>query len=660
MEKASLEGFLLKPVVFVLILSALAVVLPWQIKPEYLIDFDKPPSSAFTRENPGEIKYNGAVINLPGAGDAGSNSYKIEFQTRGAVLDRGGLQPQMFFYVNGEQIDAFQLEIKKVIKTYTLDDISGSLKLEFQIPREQNVKLRYVKVYYLKVLQLDAKGFSFPPIDIFFKLITSMLIVFCIPLIFKCKNKTAFLIFIFYSSTVLLSLVVRRLQTAVLADLIFIISVVILGAAIVIRAIQKYLLKYSFGNDTESKYFKAFLVAAVFFLGIKLLFTLHPSLISLDLGYHTRNLKTVLSGNLNLITVYPGDIYKIPYPPLFYLLVAPFTLITSQYRLLFKIIFAVIEVLSPVLLGLIARRLFGGMKYAFWTFLSYSLIPFSYRCISAGFIAEQFAQLLFLVLVLVILKIKKYDLKTDILLIILLFAILMSHFGIVIKFYISFLALLVLSGVLKRGALPVIRLIILLTIATIATYAVFYINYNDMMLDGIKKVLANRSPIPDEMQKSVAESLVMQIKYFGRYFLLPAIAALMGMIIYTKEAAKSGIFNAANIFSKETGKKELKRKKGVLKEDLSPDDKKHYTVGLWLLLSYAFIFLLWWLTPLKVRHFNFSLIVAALFSGYFISILPGNLRRYRIYIITGLCIQIGYLFVILNRLVFYFYRVFIN
>jgi hypothetical protein len=463
-----------------------------------------------------------------------------------------------------------------------------------------------------------------------------------------------------FAALVSFALASSRMHTTIMADDLFTISIIMLTLSIAVSFVMKYIFKFDFSGHKESKYIKGFIIAIVFFLGFKLLFVVHPSLISLDIGYHTRNLKKVLSGDLNLITVYPGDIYKIPYPPLFYMFVAPFTVFTAKFKLLLKIIFGVIEIISPVLIGLIARKLFGGMKYAFWAFIAYNLIPFSYRCVSAGFIAEQFSQLLFLALTLLFLSIKEYKLKHFVFLFLLTFALLMSHFGIVIKFYISVLAMLLLVKLLEKGGIPVRTVIVIVILATVATYLVFYIHYNEMLLDGVKKVLSNKSPIPDGMQKPLVQTLAAQINYFGKYFFLPFLLSVLGIILFLKR-------------SRSTNQQDLKIKPGTNTEKISKKTKtaarlpeadglgvKRTAIAAWLLLTYSLIFLTWWLTPLKVRHFNFSLIVVALFAAYFLGNLPLNLKRYKAYLVFGLCFQVFYLLVILNRLVFYFYRAYIN
>jgi len=642
------------------IISISAVIIPWQAKTGYLLDFNAPQSSAFTAEQPKAIKYNPVMINLPGAGASGRNDYTLEFEVRGAVLEQDGLQPQMIVTVNGVQLDAFQLQVGKLKKAYTLTDAAGNLNIEFKILRDENVKLRYAKLYYIKITPTYIGGIQLPPIDLLLKLAGSMLVVFAIPLIFKCRRRTGFVILIFSSAFVSFVLASSRLHITIMADDLFTISIIMLALSVAVSAAMKYIFKFDFSIHKESKFIKGFLIAIIFFLGFKLLFVVHPSFISLDIGYHTRNLKKVLSGDLNLITVYPGDIYKIPYPPLFYMFVAPFTVFTAKFKLLLKIIFGVIEIVSPVLLGLIARKLFGGMKYAFWAFIAYNLIPFSYRCMSAGFIAEQFSQLLFLALMLIILSIKEYKLKHFVLLFLLIFALLMSHFGIVIKFYISVLAMLLLLKLFKKSGIPVRTVIMIVILATVATYLVFYIHYNEMLLDGVKKVLSNKSPIPDGMQKPLVQTLAAQINYFGKYFFLPFLLSVLGIILFLKRGRNTNPLDLNVKYRTNTEKISKESKTTARLAEAGSLGMKRTAIAAWLLLTYSLIFLTWWLTPLKVRHFNFSLIVVALFAAYFLGNLPLNLKRYKAYLAFGLCFQVFYLLVILNRLVFYFYRAYIN
>lgn len=639
------------------IISISAVFIPWQVKTGYLLDFDAPQSSAFTAEQPKAIKYNPIMINLPGAGASGRNDYQLEFEVRGAVQEQGGLQPQMSVTVNGMQLDTFQLQVGKLKKAYILTDTVGNLNIEFKILRDENVKLRYAKLYYIKITPSYTGGIQLPPIDLLLKLSASILVGFAIPLIFKCRRRTGFVILIFFSAFVSFVLASSRLHITIMADDLFTISIIMLALSFAVSAAMKYIFKFDFSIHKESKFIKGFLIAIIFFLGFKLLFVVHPSLISLDIGYHTRNLKKVLSGDLNLITVYPGDIYKIPYPPLFYMFVVPFTVFTAKFKLLLKIIFGVIEIISPVLLGLIARKLFGGMKYAFWAFITYNLIPFSYRCVSAGFIAEQFSQLLFLALTLIILSIKEYKLKHFVLLFLITFALLMSHFGIVIKFYISVLAMLLLVKLLEKGGIPVRTVIVIVILATVATYLVFYIHYNEMLWDGVKKVLSNKSPIPEGMQKPLVQNFTSQINYFGKYFFLPSLLSALGIILFLKRARGADSLNL-EIKPGTNAKKDSKRTKTT--DEPAGLGMKNTAIAIWILLTYLLIFLTWWLTPLKVRHFNFSLIVVALFAAYFLGNIPLNLKRYRAYLAFGLFFQVFYLFVILNRLIFYFYRAYIN
>lgn len=639
------------------LISVAVVIIPWQVKTSFNFDFDKPHSSAFVTDKPKAIKYNPVEINLPGAGSSGNNEYLFEFAVRGAVLENTSRMPEMTVTVNGVLLDTFSLNLDKQVKSYQLANESGNLLIELKIPRDPNVKLRYAKLYYTRIIPVYSSGIHLPPVDLLLKLSLSMLAVFAIPLIFKSNWKTGFIIFLFFSIFTLIILASSRLHMTIIAGDMFSVMIIMLLLSVMIRAAMQYIFNFDFAGHPESFYIKGFLLAIVFFLAFKLLFVLHPSLISLDIGYHTRNLKKVLSGDMNLITVYPGDIYKIPYPPLFYMLIAPFTLLTAKFRILLKLVFAVIEVASPVLLGLTARKLFGGMKYAFWAFLIYNLIPFSYRCISAGFIAEQFSQLLFLGLTLFIVSMKEYKPKHYIFLFLFIFALLMSHFGIVIKFYISIFAMLLLIKMLTKSGIPVRPIILIVILATAATYFVFYINYNEMLLEGVRKVLSNQSPIPEGMQKPLMQNFTAQFNYFGRYFFLPFLLSVLGIILFLKRIRTVERLNSEINLKP---KAEIAGKTGKGGKDESVDEGKNKAVSLWLLLTYLIIFLTWWLTPLKVRHFNFSLIIMALFAAYFLGNISFKIKRFKAYLAVGLTAQIIYLAVILNRLVFYFYRAYIN
>ena len=650
----SWKTFVLSTVLILGVIS-ISILISWQIKQDYYLNFKDPHYSAFVNKDAYELKYDGTVVRIPGIGRAGSNRYEVEFMIRGSVFDRGGLQPRVIVSINGQKQDQFRTTIGRSVKKYTYQGKDSGITLKLDILREKGVKLRYVKIYYVKVSPMYPAGIFIPPLSILLSFGVGLLIIFLIPLYLGFREEISWILLLLSSLTLSLMLSFFRIWVTIITVNFLLISITLFLTVFLLKAILPHLFLMRGRKVLESYTMQRFAAAVIFFLGFKLFFVTYPSLISLDIGYHTRNLAQILNGNFHLTTVFPGDIYTLPYPPLFYLILCPFALVITNHYLLLKIAFAVIEIISPLLIAMIAHRLFGATRYALWAFIIYNIIPYSYRVISAGFVAEMFAQMLILLFILMIISFKRLDIKRSAILFLLTMCILLSHFGGLVKFYLMMTAFLLLFKRFRKSGISISRIILVVFLATLASYLVFYIHYNYMFAETTEKLIRFQSPVPEELQSAAFDALRSLITYIGKYFFIPSLLWILGLVFYFRktrtrivEVAGKKMFTIGDTTDRRTMKK------------IRYPESRSTVVIAWIIISYLIIFLLWLFTPVKTRHLPFLSIIISLFSSFFVTNIPTGLKRYGILIKGFLLAQFAYLLVIIHRLIFHFYRTAIN
>lgn len=159
-----------------------------------------------------------------------------------------------------------------------------------------------------------------------------------------------------------------------------------------------------------------------------------PFTSSIDLIFHVHMMEKIFAGDfLNMSKA--GD-YRFPYPPAFYMLFEPFKSLTNDNLLLIKIGFAFLMAFIPILIYLIALKLFKDRRAALYALILAVVMPKDFYIYMLGIISNGFGH--FMMLLSITLTILLYDrireMKTGFLLFVVYTLTALSHFGAMISF----------------------------------------------------------------------------------------------------------------------------------------------------------------------------------------------------------------------------------
>lgn len=169
-------------------------------------------------------------------------------------------------------------------------------------------------------------------------------------------------------------------------------------------------------------------------LGIKSGLWFIPFTPSIDLVFHVHMLQKIFSGDF--LNMSRAGNYNFPYPPGFYMLFEPFRFLTDDNFLLIRIGFAFFMAFVPLIIYLIALKLFKDRRAAFYALILSIVMPKDFYIYILGIISNGFGH--FMMLLSVALTVLLYDriteLKTGFLLYIIYTLTALSHFGVMISF----------------------------------------------------------------------------------------------------------------------------------------------------------------------------------------------------------------------------------
>ncbi len=140
--------------------------------------------------------------------------------------------------------------------------------------------------------------------------------------------------------------------------------------------------------STAATFVWVFTVLAVY---LKLLVLLHPSKPLIDALFHAHRLEWVLAGRYFFTQIMPGGV-QFPYAIGLYVFTAPWTIFTTDYITLLRVVVTVAEASGGVLVYLMVVRAWGDRPAGALAAVLFTLVPRTYEVVGNANMTSAFAQ----------------------------------------------------------------------------------------------------------------------------------------------------------------------------------------------------------------------------------------------------------------------------
>jgi hypothetical protein len=275
----------------------------------------------------------------------------------------------------------------------------------------------------------------------------------------------------------------------------------------------------------------------------------YPQFLSSDLGFHVHRLEYVLNGNFFFSAQLPSGA-DAPYPPAYYILLAPFAWVVQDRSLLLRFVSSLLEASGVFVIFYLLRKLRGDGFAGIVGGIVYAFSPIAFLTFSAGNYTNIFGQyvslLLFAALALMV-QARRITLAAFAGVTLLVLLTFTSHYGMLLAAFgavgvlVVYVAILAPRALKRNAALLALSLVIALAIA----YALYYSHFNDLILAQISAVSPGAASggghvLDLQTLLSGARAIARLTKnYLG---LLPAVAGLVGLVVIGQRENRDGLF----------------------------------------------------------------------------------------------------------------------
>ncbi|MCL5256400.1 MAG: hypothetical protein M1319_01210 [Chloroflexi bacterium] len=401
----------------ILALAALAITVGYQNRPDYGIDIggklDMPFVTGFHQpEHNGSLTYRWsgetATVSFPGVGNPGPVQVNLALN---GWRPEGVASPNVRVLANGEEVG--KIVPDGTLKTYSflvrgktlgLSDLDITIESDTFVPQNDARHLGvFVDSVQVSPLPAADRWIVVPAIPVFPLLIIAVAIAFLWLIQSRVPVRLA-AIALFGAILVLAFLIAfHRLGITVFAGQLAALAAAACVLSLLARLASR-LLAATRGWRVEGWEIAA--ISGIFGLAFAIRFggMIYPQFVSSDLTMHAHRLETVMTGNLVFTNPLP-DGRDAPYPPAYYLLLAPFGYLWSNHEMLLALSSSLLDASGVFLVFYIVKRAgFGGLAATLAGFV-YSFTPYTFMVFSWGNHTNLFGQWAALLLIAILITV---------------------------------------------------------------------------------------------------------------------------------------------------------------------------------------------------------------------------------------------------------------
>lgn len=385
-------------------LTALAVAAGYQNRPDYGIDvggkLDSPFLTGFhLPEHNDSLTYrwsgDTAVVSFPGIGNPGP--MQVDLVLNG-WRPEGTPKPGVRVLANGEELGAFTPEASLNSysflvrgRTLGLSDLKIAIESDTFVPQNDSRKLGvFVDSVQLSPLRDVDRWIVVPAIPVLMYLIISVGIAFIWLVQSRVPVRLAAMALLVAVLVLGLLVAYHRLSLTVFAGQL---AALTAGAYLLSLLVRLGGGLLAARRDWRVEKWEIAAIAGIFGLAFAIRFggMIYPQFVSSDLAMHAHRLETVMTGDLVFTNPLP-DGRDAPYPPAYYMILAPIGYLWSNHEMLLKLSSSLLDASGVLIVFYIVKRARLGGLAASASGVIYSFSPYTFMVLSWGNHTNLFGQ----------------------------------------------------------------------------------------------------------------------------------------------------------------------------------------------------------------------------------------------------------------------------